>query len=69
MKLFNVVDNEKVEELLSEKKKTPSLTIDEEPVKRPIGISAEEFTEEYKERLEDIRRRRPNVYKKIINGN
>ena len=66
MKLFSIVEDDKMEKMLSERK--TSLAIDDEPVKRPIGISVEEFTDEYKSHLEDIKMRRPELYKKIVQG-
>lgn len=38
------------------------------PIKKPFGIKDEEYTEDYIERLKDVRDRRPDLYKKIMAG-
>ena len=38
-------------------------------VEMPLGIKDSEFTEEYKDHLREIKRRRPELYHKMIYGN
>lgn len=38
------------------------------PIQKPFGIKDEEYTDDYIERLTDVRDRRPDLYKKIMAG-
>lgn len=40
----------------------------DEEILRPIGISREEFTDEYKARLKKYKTSQPHLYHKIVNG-
>lgn len=51
------------EELIQE-----SFEDDDSPVQRPIGISEEDFTPEFAQHLQDIKKRKPDLYKKIVQG-
>ncbi len=42
---------------------------DGKDVEMPLGIRPSEFTEEYKNHLRNIKRRRPDLYNKMIHGN
>ena len=41
---------------------------DNDDVPMPLGLSKEEWTPEMKEHFADIKRRKPEVYKKIMRG-
>jgi len=64
MKL-NALTEKEIPELLSE---GPRKTTIDEPIRRPLGISEEDFTAEYQDRLKDYQKRRPELYHKIVNG-
>lgn len=38
-------------------------------VEMPLGIKVSEFTDEYKDHLREIKKRRPELYNKMIHGN
>jgi len=42
---------------------------DDKDVEMPLGIRSDEFTEEYKNHLREIKKRRPELYRKMIHGN
>lgn len=66
MKLTKLLDSDIHVELLAEASPRHSKTKDE--VVRPYGISAEEFTPEYKRELELVRDNDPHLWHKIKNG-
>lgn len=63
MKL-NTLTNKNIPELLAETSRHEEDT----EIRRPFGISKEEFTEEYKDHLRKMKKRNPELFDKIMNG-
>jgi hypothetical protein len=54
------------ETILAEKK--AEINIDDSPLERPIGISRDEWTPEYQDRLRKIRKNNPTRYERMVRG-
>ncbi|MEM2159541.1 MAG: hypothetical protein QXN55_01150 [Candidatus Nitrosotenuis sp.] len=49
-------------------KKAEIMIDDSSPLERPIGISRDEWTPEYQDRLRKIRKNNPYRYEKMVRG-
>ena len=65
MRLHSLSNSQPLD-ILSE---APRISKDITKIKRPLGISTDEFTDDYISHLADIRDRRPDLFKKIMLGN